>query len=274
LKPLPCGHRCPLKCHLGACGECREVVVRRCGGEVEVYIYVYISFFAFLFVLFCFVCVSMYRCECGNEERRMVCCESGFKCDRVCNEWLSCGKHRCTRKCCVLNSRSLFRGSNTSTSSSSSSSSSSPSSLHTCPNLCQKLLNCRLHRCPQPCGHRAPCSPCLETRVTPYACPCGRTVVEPPIYCGQTAPPCYHPCHRVREVWERGGVGVVVRDACFLGLCAAFMFFVFFSLSPSLSSPVYPSAATRPTTCATGTSARALPASSSFASSALAGTAP
>ena len=69
-KPLPCGHTCRKKCHMGECPECSVQVTQ--------------------------------ECRCGNKKRVVPCSESKkeFECDLVCGELLSCGIHRCERICC------------------------------------------------------------------------------------------------------------------------------------------------------------------------------
>ena len=66
-KRLPCGHRCPHKCHAGTCPAC--------------------------------ILSATVSCHCGAETKMLPCSQSDFHCDRVCGKALSCGRHRCEKVC-------------------------------------------------------------------------------------------------------------------------------------------------------------------------------
>lgn len=64
---LPCGHRCPHKCHAGNCPACSLS--------------------------------AAFSCHCGAETKTLPCSQSDFQCERVCGRGLPCGRHRCERVC-------------------------------------------------------------------------------------------------------------------------------------------------------------------------------
>eukprot|EP00708_Paratrimastix_pyriformis_P002001 GAFH01000739.1.p1 GENE.GAFH01000739.1~~GAFH01000739.1.p1 ORF type:complete len:944 (-),score=111.94 GAFH01000739.1:798-3548(-) len=97
-------------------------------------------------------------------------------CNRVCHALRSCGRHRCERKCCEL----LHEPQN-------------KTGVHECPLPCGRLLNCKKHRCPYPC-HPGPCLPCQHISYDEYVCPCGKTHLDPPIFCHTQLPECPHQC--------------------------------------------------------------------------------
>lgn len=67
-KPLDCGHDCPDRCHRGACGACRQIVVK--------------------------------TCRCGNTSKEAPCHAKPLLCSRKCTVPKACGRHACKRKCC------------------------------------------------------------------------------------------------------------------------------------------------------------------------------
>ena len=67
-QPLDCGlHKCSRRCHFGDCGECHQVVDK--------------------------------KCQCGATKKSTVCGQP-LVCDKRCNRTRSCGRHTCRRKCC------------------------------------------------------------------------------------------------------------------------------------------------------------------------------
>ena len=64
---LPCGHRCPHKCHPGDCPACSLT--------------------------------ATVTCHCGADTKTLPCRQSDFHCDRVCGKRLSCGRHTCEEVC-------------------------------------------------------------------------------------------------------------------------------------------------------------------------------
>ncbi|KAI5660308.1 hypothetical protein M9H77_29101 [Catharanthus roseus] len=152
-KLLPCGvHRCKEMCHSGACAPCPILVTQkcRCGSTSRT--------------------VECYKTQLENEK---------FTCDKPCGRKKTCGRHRCSERCCPL--------------SSSNSSGAVNWDPHFCSMPCGKKLRCGQHSCPSLC-HSGHCPPCLETIFTDLTCACGRTSIPPPLPCGTPSPSCQYPC--------------------------------------------------------------------------------
>ncbi|XP_015119941.1 NF-X1-type zinc finger protein NFXL1 [Diachasma alloeum] len=67
-KLLDCGtHLCNMRCHLGDCGQCLEVVSKTC------------------------------KCSSYTKE---ISCTKEFHCNKKCTNMRACGKHPCNKKCC------------------------------------------------------------------------------------------------------------------------------------------------------------------------------
>ncbi|XP_005090830.2 NF-X1-type zinc finger protein NFXL1 isoform X2 [Aplysia californica] len=67
-KPLTCGaHTCTQRCHLGECGQCMQMAVK--------------------------------KCRCGQRQKEIPCYKE-FQCDKKCSNMRNCGVHKCNRKCC------------------------------------------------------------------------------------------------------------------------------------------------------------------------------
>lgn len=66
-KTLECGHKCILKCHPGKCIKCNKT--------------------------------HIIQCNCGNETKEVNCNIKSFQCERICNNLLECGNHRCSLRC-------------------------------------------------------------------------------------------------------------------------------------------------------------------------------
>lgn len=65
---LQCGlHTCTQRCHLGPCGQCLQVVQK--------------------------------RCRCGQSQKDVLCSKE-YLCEKRCTSLRDCGKHPCKRKCC------------------------------------------------------------------------------------------------------------------------------------------------------------------------------
>ncbi|CAI9113728.1 OLC1v1014386C1 [Oldenlandia corymbosa var. corymbosa] len=152
-KSLPCRlHYCKDTCHAGVCAPCPVLVTQkcRCGASSRT--------------------VECYRTMDQTEE---------FTCDRPCGHKKSCGRHRCSERCCPLsNSKSPV-----------------PTDWdpHLCAMPCGKKLRCSQHSCQSLC-HSGHCPPCLNTIFTDLTCACGRTSIPPPQPCGTPPPYCQHPC--------------------------------------------------------------------------------
>uniref|UniRef100_A0A7S3DER7 R3H domain-containing protein n=1 Tax=Palpitomonas bilix TaxID=652834 RepID=A0A7S3DER7_9EUKA len=112
-----------------------------------------------------------------------------FVCASVCGMKRTCGKHRCSTRCCIH--KRLYQGRE-----------GRERAQIPCPLTCNKQLRCGNHRCQLPC-HAGPCIPCMEISFEEYRCPCGRTVMEPPIPCGAKLPECPYTCTLERECGHR-----------------------------------------------------------------------
>ena len=173
LRWLPCGHLCQQVCHSGACLACLQTVKITCQ---------------------CGRTTSSTICHQGREERP--------QCMRVCKVTLNCGRHECGERCCTgekkaterqaikrklrplgVNPRTLDEG---------------IEPEHICTRLCGRLLKCGNHTCPELC-HKGPCRSCREAIFDEISCHCGRTVLQPPLPCGTSLPPCRYECERPKN---------------------------------------------------------------------------
>ncbi|KAF8623001.1 hypothetical protein AX15_006593 [Amanita polypyramis BW_CC] len=172
IHPL-CGHGCAAKCHLGSCPPCSIPTTR--------------------------------PCRCGLTIREIKCAEfiaeEGEKeilCDRPCTVLRACGRHECRRSCCPLASLAIGktrkgRGAGVDTLQTSGIGE-EEGGLHECDLPCGKLLSCGNHTCERK-DHKGPCPPCLRSTFEEVICPCGRTILEPPVPCG-TKIDCRFQCPR------------------------------------------------------------------------------
>jgi len=169
LKLLPCGHTCQQICHSDICKPCliKVTIACRCGRTQ-----------------------SSTICHQGNEEQP--------QCTRACKATLNCGRHECGERCCpgerkaverqatkrklrpLGNARIIDDGFE---------------AEHICTRLCGRMLKCGNHNCPELC-HKGPCGSCREAIFEDVSCHCGRTVLQPPLPCGTTPPPCRFDCER------------------------------------------------------------------------------
>ncbi|KAH7882494.1 hypothetical protein F5I97DRAFT_1910820 [Phlebopus sp. FC_14] len=182
-KRLPCGHTCKATCHWDTCPPCTEQVER--------------------------------ACRCGGTKRQIKCADNHvsasssitpgsavpteFLCNRPCLAFRACGKHQCRRICCPLSSIASAQKSR------SKKRRDIPpdveelgteeGGLHECDLICGRVMPCSNHRC-QRKDHKGPCGVCLKSIFEELSCPCGRTVMEPPIPCG-TRLDCTYPCARL-----------------------------------------------------------------------------
>lgn len=149
-KWLSCGHhRCNRPCHIGDCPTCTELIPA--------------------------------NCPCGKGDRKMILCAEAdtFRCERMCCTPLSCGRHKCMKKCCPDCGNK-------------------DSASHICLAPCDKKFSCG-HSCTLPC-HRGRCPDCIVTIPTFLSCRCGRTLsAPPPLPCGTLPPECPEPCSLTRS---------------------------------------------------------------------------
>ena len=172
LKTLPCGHSCQQICHAGQCLPCLRTV--------------------------------SISCRCGRTTYSTVChqgVEEPPQCMRICKVTLNCGRHECGEHCCPGEKRATERqalkrklrplGA-------------APrlddgfEAEHICMRLCGRTLKCGNHPCPELC-HKGPCGSCREAIFDEISCNCGRTVLQPPLPCGTTPPPCRFECERSKN---------------------------------------------------------------------------
>ncbi|KAF8137091.1 hypothetical protein EV363DRAFT_1428042 [Boletus edulis] len=182
-KPLPCGHLCQATCHWDPCPPCTKQVERtcRCGA-------------------------TKHRAPCGDAviEQRPADSDTPASetifCDKPCQALRSCGRHQCGRICCPLASlASLQRAAATKSSKRrdplrTDFDSQLQLDLHECDHPCGRVLQCGNHRCERR-DHKGLCGVCPRGVFEELVCPCGRTVLEPPISCG-TRLRCVYPCAR------------------------------------------------------------------------------
>lgn len=180
-KLLACGHTCQKDCHLGDCPPCKIPVSA--------------------------------PCRCGESRPTLPCHErvednpsadstpDAVLCKQVCRALRHCGRHECKRPCCPLAFQAKSRagkpvGSRNRPPTQMELDEQDPARLHECTLPCGKPLSCGQagHTCPLNC-HRGPCPPCLRSCFEEVSCHCGRTVLEPPVPCGQR-PVCRFPCAR------------------------------------------------------------------------------
>lgn len=169
-KWLPCGHFCPKVCHSGECPSCVETVTINCR---------------------CGRTTSKTICHQGHEEQP--------QCMRTCRANLNCGRHACEERCCTGERKAVER---LATKRRQRPLGSAPinhadgfEAEHICTRQCGRLLKCGTHLCEELC-HKGPCGSCREAIFEEISCNCGRTVLQPPLPCGTSAPPCRFPCER------------------------------------------------------------------------------
>ncbi|KAJ7336336.1 hypothetical protein DFH08DRAFT_925596 [Mycena albidolilacea] len=171
---LPCGHACAAACHEGGCPPCTERVVRpcRCGGSTRAVV-----------------------CAAASAEKGEVLCE------KTCKALRACGRHQCLRVCCPLASVAALQLKNKGKKRNNNAGAGEEEGigeerggLHECDLVCGKVLGCGEHRCEER-DHKGPCGGCLRSGFEEVVCPCGLTVLEPPIPCG-TRIHCTYPCPR------------------------------------------------------------------------------
>lgn len=169
MKKLACGHECQKVCHSGEC-------------------------------MLCLLTVTI-ACRCGRVQSPTVCHqgqEEPPQCPRVCKANLNCGRHECGERCCPGERKAAERQA-------------TKRKLrplgaarvidegfeaeHICTRPCGRLLRCGNHACAELC-HKGPCGTCREAIFDEVGCHCGRTVLQPPLPCGTTPPPCRYDCGR------------------------------------------------------------------------------
>ena len=172
LKKLPCGHACQQICHSNECKPC--------------------------------LVTAEITCRCGRTRSSTLChqgSEQKPQCIRTCKASLNCGRHECGERCCSGERKAAERQA--------TKRKLRPLGLartiddnyeaeHICTRLCGRMLKCSNHTCPELC-HKGPCGSCREAIFEEIGCDCGKTVLQPPLPCGTTAPPCRFECERPKD---------------------------------------------------------------------------
>ncbi|ANZ76155.1 BA75_02045T0 [Komagataella pastoris] len=173
-KLLPCGDRCPWKCHDGPCSPCYRIKEASCVCKKQ---------------NFSVPCKFLTD---GNVP----------KCKRKCESLMSCRRHICERICCPDYQEAFKRDRERRKAmrkgvlvSRNEEMDIEPS--HVCIKPCDRLLSCGKHTCPQ-VDHPGNCPPCLESSSDDLVCECGKTVIPAPVRCG-TKVTCTYQCHRPKE---------------------------------------------------------------------------
>ncbi|KAI8872691.1 hypothetical protein GQ42DRAFT_119021 [Ramicandelaber brevisporus] len=170
-KILICGHKCSKRCHSGDCPPCdkRIDVKCRCG-------------------------LTSANRKCDEQMARITAGDGSdvVTCQHKCNALRVCGRHECGETCCPS-----YKPPRRGKAALVASTPDDDGGAHMCLLICGKPLKCGKHNCMALC-HRGPCDPCLEASFDEYHCPCGKTIVYPPIRCGTPPPKCPHTCTRTR----------------------------------------------------------------------------
>jgi len=168
-KLLPCKeHKCKIMCHTGPCSPCKEQVDQWCRcrsnkRKVDCYLVKYPS-------------KDLLRLEIPKTDIK-------YTCTKRCDCFKKCNKHKCGRLCCDIVAKYGNRVQN------------DPEGRHLCDLVCNKMLSCGRHQCPDFC-HLGYCKPCSMISNRPLPCTCGKTIKQPPIDCGGKLPYCSYPCNK------------------------------------------------------------------------------
>ena len=172
-KRLSCGHPCRLVCHLGPCIPCFRIV------DIP--------------------------CQCGRTEFTAICDQNRKElpqCIRICKATLNCGRHECGKRCCLgerkAAERQTFKRKLRPLGVTPRMVDEGFEAEHICTRLCGRNLKCGNHACPDLC-HKGACGTCREAIFDDISCHCGRTVLQPPLPCGTTPPPCRFECERPKN---------------------------------------------------------------------------
>ena len=169
LRKLQCGHECQEICHLGQCKPCFRIVTIGCRcGRVQ----------------------SSTVCHQGHEEPP--------QCTRACKATLNCGRHECGERCCPAERKAAERHAmkrKLRPLGAARMIDEGFEAEHICTRTCGRRLKCGNHTCPELC-HKGACGTCREAIFEDISCHCGKTVLQPPLPCGTTPPPCRFDCDR------------------------------------------------------------------------------
>ena len=169
LKKLKCNHACQEICHSGECMPCLMSVGIGCRcGRVQ----------------------TSTICHQGNEELP--------QCTRACKAMMNCGRHECGERCCPAEKKAAERQAmkrKLRPLGAARTVDEGVEAEHICTRTCGRPLKCGNHFCPELC-HKGPCGTCREAIFEDISCHCGKTVLQPPLPCGTTPPPCRFDCDR------------------------------------------------------------------------------
>lgn len=169
LKKLACGHGCQQICHSGECMPCLMTV--------------------------------NIGCRCGRVQSPSICHQGSVEppqCTRACKATLNCGRHECGERCCPGERKAAERQATKRKLRPLGAARITDEGFeaeHICTRSCGRPLKCGNHTCPELC-HKGPCGTCREAIFDEVSCHCGRTVLQPPLPCGTTPPPCRYDCER------------------------------------------------------------------------------
>lgn len=179
-----CPHPCNEPCHPGPCPECPVMLMR--------------------------------SCNCGNIQKAVRCgSEVEIKCDKVCDQMLACGIHRCTHVChegecdpCeVITQQSCFCGLKCREVLCCEK---SCSDKYSCGSPCTGMYTCGIHRCTMSCHLHGDsgCGPCPYSPERITHCPCGQSSLKvlglERISCLDPIPTCKNVCGKVLECGSDG----------------------------------------------------------------------
>lgn len=199
-KKLNCGiHLCQEVCHKGECQPCKIIVNQSC---------------------YCGKLKEDRLCGSGKLDETFT-GHRTFSCNELCNRPLTCAKHRCPKKChpgtcgeCTLQPKFvttcacgklplslIFTKERTLCT----------DPIPTCPNLCEKMLECGFHKCSQKC-HIGACLPCNQEMKVPCKCHSTYTTIS----CANYSPKNPILCNKICKTTRNCG-----RHPCGLKCCGS-----------------------------------------------------
>ncbi|XP_075243128.1 NF-X1-type zinc finger protein NFXL1-like isoform X1 [Convolutriloba macropyga] len=208
MEPIPCGHRCTLLCHPGACPPCAQTVMVRCQcgasppepRRCSAQIWTCSNICGKSLSCETHFCAEMCHpgpcapcketliqcCDCGAKEKLTMCSNSGWKCDTICGKIFPCGQHQCAKICHPSGEGFCGECPNSGKRTCPCGATSHPELDCTqiatvCEKRCRKALSCGLHICEDLC-HHGDCGPCRQ-RVS-KRCACGKKSRQ--VHCTET----------------------------------------------------------------------------------------
>ncbi|XP_076265116.1 NF-X1-type zinc finger protein NFXL1 [Rhynchophorus ferrugineus] len=211
-----CGHKCLLLCHPGPCPPCPVTVTvacfcgkhqpvtkrcsfrgwscgNRCGKELTCKKH---TCSELCHDGDCQPCSkkSIQKCMCGSQQKLRDCSSPIWQCDKVCDKPLDCGKHKCKDVCHAgVCNTCLLALPRTCPCGKTNYQLPCTEDVPTCPDTCEKLLECGVHTCNYRC-HKDKCGLCLE--IVTKSCRCGQHTKE--IQCCKQYL-CESKCKRVKD---------------------------------------------------------------------------